>query len=70
MTIEHNVIVVSGMECKAVKSKSVMSCEDCCISNACVGLAMYTGCTAGSRRDNTSVIFKRHYRPTHKELQK
>lgn len=65
MTIEHNVVVVGGMDYKAVDGNS---CDGCALVNttACTRVS----CTDDARADGKSVIFKRHYRPTHRELQK
>lgn len=69
MTIEHNVVVVGGIEFKAVNSVSV-SCENCAgEKNSYHCLLLRQQCADHQRIDNTEVIFKRHYRPTHKELQ-
>ena len=65
MNIDHNVIVVNGMDYKAVDGNG---CDGCALvsTTACTRAP----CTISDRADGSNVIFKRHYRPTHKELQK
>ncbi len=64
--IEHNVVVVDGLEYKAVIEpdvSDVLSCEICSLNNKeCMS------CTKEERNDGLNVIFKRHYRPRHNEL--
>ena len=64
--IEHNVVVVDGVEYKAVKS-GASGCEGC----AGVGYALCPklgACGAGERADGENVRFKIHYRPRYNEL--
>lgn len=71
MAIEHNVFVVNGLEYKAVKAKSGQGCDDCELYKHVDKFGdCDKSCTPIDRKDKCNVIFKRHYRPTHKELQK
>jgi hypothetical protein len=66
MTIKHNVVVVGGIQHKAVgvaRGLCVSACELCSLNKT-----ECSPCTPRERGDGYDVIFKRHYRPTHKEL--
>lgn len=66
--IEHNVVVVGGVEYKAVEPIGKDSCQGCDLSDMkCLKLSG-VHCTQNRRNDKSSVIFKRHYRPKHNEL--
>ena len=61
--IEHNVVVVDGVEYKAVKGDCCDNCEFVG-TNSCEPVP----CTSVERNDGKHVIFKLHYRPKHNEL--
>lgn len=71
MTIEHNVVVVGGLEYKAVIDAQAKGCSFCALERHLdENGECDEPCVPPSRNDKCNVIFKRHYRPTHKELQK
>lgn len=71
MTIEHNVVVVGGLEYKAVIAKFAQGCNECELYKHIDKFGdCDKSCTPVDRKDKSDVIFKRHYRPTQKELQK
>lgn len=66
--IEHNVVVVGGVEYKAVKGEKD-SCHGCAAYNnrrLCHDLGK---CNGSLRGDRVDVKYKRHYRPKCDELQ-
>lgn len=67
--VKHNVVVVGSLEYKAVESDSENTCEGCYASIKGLDCEKFN-CLSGARKDGKDVIFKRHYRPTYKELQK
>lgn len=63
--IEHNVVVVGGLEYKAVSCYRFNPCKGCHLMDAdCQAV----DCNESSRDDGSTVRFKRHYRPKHNEL--
>lgn len=69
MTIEHNVVVVGGLEYKAVKCDA-SKCSGCVGEHNDLLCGALYSCIGDSRVDGEDVKYKRHYRSTHKELQK
>ena len=66
--IEHNVVVVGGVEHKAVKAGFGGWCKRCSIDKLLGDDDCSVCCTPSDRSDDSNVVFKRHYRPKHNEL--
>lgn len=66
--IEHNVVVVGGVEYKAVEPIERGCCNGCDLSDIKCLILSGVHCTKNKRNDKRDVIFKRHYRPKHNEI--
>lgn len=64
--IEHNVVVVDGVEHKAVLRPRFISTSLCDVCS--LRRTECRPCTPIERRDGKQVIYKLHYRPKHNEL--
>ena len=62
----HNVIVVSGVEYKAVREASMDNrCHGCVADSYAVLCGLIHPCGANSREDHEDVRYKRHYKLKH-----
>lgn len=67
--IEHNVVVVGGVEHKAVIGSSSKGCSACTLNKYVDKFGdCHTDFVPEDRYDRCNVIFKQHYRPKHNEL--
>lgn len=64
--MDHNIILVDGVEHKAVYVGESRNCDQCSLEDT--PSCDYHPCMDFERADRKNVVYKRHYRPKHSEL--